>query len=53
MFVFNSAKRDLALLLAALTVAVGLMALTANFAFDRLSAEHPERRDEPKRGSSH
>jgi hypothetical protein len=31
-------KRDLVLWLAALALAVALMALSANFAFDRLSA---------------
>jgi hypothetical protein len=37
-FVFDFIKRDLVLWLAALVLAVALMALTANFAFDRLSA---------------
>jgi hypothetical protein len=37
-------KRDLVLLLAALAVAGGLMALSANFAFDRLSADRVESR---------
>ena len=37
-FVFDFIKRDLVLWLAALVLAVAMMALTANFAFDRLSA---------------
>ena len=37
-FVFDFIKCDLVLWLAALVLAVALMALTANFAFDRLSA---------------
>lgn len=49
--VFNSAKQEFALLLTALAIAAGLMALTANFALDRLSADHLERHDEPKRSA--
>lgn len=48
---FNSSKRELALLLTALAIAAGLMALAANFAFDRLSAGHLERHEEPKRSA--
>ena len=43
-FVFDFLKRDLVLLLAALAVAGGLMALSANFAFDRLAADRVESR---------
>jgi hypothetical protein len=46
---FDFAKRDLVLWLAALAVAGALMALTANFAFDRFSANYPDGRAEPKR----
>jgi hypothetical protein len=40
--VFDFLKRDVVLLLAALAVAGGLMALSANFAFDRLAADRVE-----------
>jgi hypothetical protein len=43
-FVFDFLKRDVVLLLAALAVAGGLMALSANFAFDRLAADRVESR---------
>ena len=35
---FDTAKRELVLLVAALAIAAALMALTANFAFDRFVA---------------
>jgi hypothetical protein len=40
---FDFAKRDLLLLLAALAIAAALMALTANFAIDRFAASYAER----------
>ena len=43
---FDFAKRDLVLWLAALVMATALMALTANFAFDRLAA-YAEELSEP------
>jgi hypothetical protein len=39
---FDFAKRDLVLWLAALAIAAALMALTANFAFDRFAAGYLE-----------
>jgi hypothetical protein len=39
---FDFAKRDLVLWLAALAIAAALMALTANFAIDRFSAGYSE-----------
>ncbi len=39
---FDFAKRDLVLWLAALAIAAALMALTANFAFDRFAAGYSE-----------
>jgi hypothetical protein len=39
---FDFAKRDLILWLVALAIAAALMALTANFAFDRFAAIYSE-----------
>jgi hypothetical protein len=41
---FDFAKRDLVLWLASLAIAAALMALTANFAFDRFAAGYSEQR---------